>query len=149
MKELQGYEVVEEILKKQDTCGVRDMNEFKAAYEKKHPDTYVCVTRDDIYHIMSVYKDVFYWDNKREVFIKQHEIKCPVCGDTHYKFPNEEKFKKILTEKTTGFTVEEMKDAFLAGLNRGVFVASALRREPIDGDYPTYEEYMKKYNKPC
>ena len=94
MKELQGYEVVREILKTKETCGIRDMNEFRSAYEKKHPDTYVCITREDIYHIQYDYKDEFHWTG--EAFIKQESIICPVCGETYYKYPDNKKYNDVL-----------------------------------------------------
>jgi hypothetical protein len=94
MKELQSHEVVREILKKQDTCSIRDMNEFRSAYEKEHPDTYVCITRDDIYYVQHVFRDEFYWTG--EVFIRQESLVCPVCGETYYKYPDNEKYDGVL-----------------------------------------------------
>jgi hypothetical protein len=36
------------------------------------------------------------------------------------------------------------KNAFYAGLNRGIYVASVIKGEPIGGEYLTYEEYIEK-----
>lgn len=145
MREVQIYDVIDEILKTQDTCSLQDMIAFKSAYEKEHPNAYVCITRDDIYDAKYAYGIMFYWDDKRNVFIRQDSVECPVCNSEHLKYPNIEKFEKIQKAKTE-FTVEDMREAFNAGLNRGVYVVSVIK--PIDGDYPTYEEYIEEKLKP-
>jgi len=37
-----------------------------------------------------------------------------------------------------------LHEAFTAGLNRGIFIASVIQKQPIDGEYLTYEEYIEK-----
>jgi hypothetical protein len=49
---------------------------------------------------------------------------------------NNSKIKKVYTE-------EDIHKAFNAGVSRGVYVASVITRTPIEGDYPTYKEYIK------
>ena len=39
---------------------------------------------------------------------------------------------------------EDLHEAFTAGLNRGIFIASVIQKQPIDGEYLTYEEYVEK-----
>jgi hypothetical protein len=41
------------------------------------------------------------------------------------------------------YTEDDIHKAFNAGLNRGVYVACIIKRTPIEGDYPPYEEYIK------
>lgn len=52
---------------------------------------------------------------------------------------NNSNIKKIYTE-------EDIHLAFVAGLNRGIYVASIIMRTPIEGDYPSYEEYILQVN---
>ncbi len=43
--------------------------------------------------------------------------------------------------------LDDLKDAFAAGVNRGCYIASLLRGKAIDGNYPTFLEYVnKKYS---
>jgi hypothetical protein len=57
-----------------------------------------------------------------------------------------EKLKTII-EANKGFceySEEDIHKAFMAGVNRGVFVASVIVNQAIDGEYPTCEEYIAK-----
>ena len=42
------------------------------------------------------------------------------------------------------FDEDEMGDAFKAGHERGVYVASVITGKPIDGHYPQFDEFMHK-----
>jgi hypothetical protein len=96
MEELQADDVIRMVLKKQETCSIRDINEFKDKYNKKHPFVYVDVCRDNIEYVRQAYRTEFYWNNEKGYFIKQESIKCPVCGDIHYKYPDESTFQRIV-----------------------------------------------------
>jgi len=95
MKELDADDVVRMVLEKQETCTMRDISEFKSKYEKEHPDTYVCIYRDNVEYVKQAYRTEFYWDEEKGYFIKQESIVCPCCGDVHHKYPNTDKFNKI------------------------------------------------------
>jgi len=45
------------------------------------------------------------------------------------------------------YTEKDIEKAFNAGLNRGVYVASVIKRTPIDDCYLTYSEYIKTIKK--
>jgi len=99
MKELDADDVVRMVLEKQETCSMRDISEFKEKYEKEHPDTYVCIYRDNVEYVKQAYRTEFYWDEKRGVFIKQESIICPCCGVKHYKYPDTAKFNIIFQQQ--------------------------------------------------
>lgn len=44
------------------------------------------------------------------------------------------------------YSENDLREAFMAGFNRGVYVASVIIKQPIDSDYPTCEEYIKEKN---
>ena len=50
--------------------------------------------------------------------------------------------ENTIIETNKAFTEKDIYKAFYAGLNRGIYVASVIKGEPIEGDYPTYEEYI-------
>ena len=50
-------------------------------------------------------------------------------------------------ERNNVFSKEDMGDCFRAGYERGIFVASIITGNPIDGHYPSFDEHMKKYEK--
>jgi hypothetical protein len=52
----------------------------------------------------------------------------------------------VLKDKV--FAAEDLRAAFKAGLDRGVFVASVLMRSPIEGEYPSEMEYLAMVTKP-
>ena len=51
-------------------------------------------------------------------------------------------------EKDNGFSEQDMKDCFGAGINRGLGIAVAMTRRNTSflEEHPPYSEYMKKYN---
>jgi len=42
------------------------------------------------------------------------------------------------------FSEEEMGEAFRAGRERGVYIASVIVGRPINGEYPLFDEFIKK-----
>jgi len=42
------------------------------------------------------------------------------------------------------YSEADMRESYFTGFNRGIYVASVITRKPIDGDYPTYEQYIEK-----
>ncbi|RPI80669.1 MAG: hypothetical protein EHM34_09735 [Nitrosopumilales archaeon] len=105
MREIQAYEVIEEILKTQDTCSVRDINEYRDKHQYEHNQkeeeqgthdyVYFCVSREDLYFVMNAYAHAFYWDYKKEIFIRQEVVKCCCCDTEFLKYPDTEKFSRI------------------------------------------------------
>lgn len=93
MKELSVYDVLKILLKDKESCTVGDMSRFRDDYCKKHPYTYINITRDELGYVSP---KSFYFDHINNVFYKQKHVKCPICGDTHYKYPETKKFKKIV-----------------------------------------------------
>ena len=51
-------------------------------------------------------------------------------------------------ERDNGFSEQDMKDCFTAGVNRGVAIATLLinKDKSFLQEFPSYEEYMNKYN---
>ena len=51
-------------------------------------------------------------------------------------------------ERDNAFSEQDMHDCFTAGVNRGVAIATLLinKDKSFLQEFPSYEEYMKKYN---
>ena len=49
-----------------------------------------------------------------------------------------------LKYEKNSFNEEEMGEAFKAGHERGVYVASVITGRPIDGHYPQFDEFLHK-----
>ena len=49
-------------------------------------------------------------------------------------------------ERDNAFSRQDMKDCFAAGVNRGVTIAAIITKHDLGEEFPSYEEYMKKYN---
>jgi hypothetical protein len=49
-------------------------------------------------------------------------------------------------ETIQGFSKQDMKDSFFAGINRGVYIAAIITKRDLGEEFPSYEEYMKKFN---
>lgn len=52
----------------------------------------------------------------------------------------------IKSEKVQRFNEQDMHDCFNAGVNRGVTIAAIITHRDIGEEFPTYQEYMKKYD---
>jgi len=50
-------------------------------------------------------------------------------------------------EKNNAFSEQDMHDCFNAGINRGINIAAIIMKRELDEEFPTYQEYMKKYDK--
>ena len=48
-------------------------------------------------------------------------------------------------EKNYGFSEQDMHDSFNAGVNRGVTIAAIITKRDIGEEFPTYNEFMKRY----
>jgi len=48
-------------------------------------------------------------------------------------------------ERGNAFSEQDMHDCFNAGVNRGVTVAAIITRRDLGEEFPTYQEYMKKF----
>ena len=132
------------LLAEKDSCSISEVNQLSNEYMKDHPDTYIDSCRDTFYYYLNMYPDLYYWDYKAELIHKQAVIMCKFCGKIYRKYPDIEKYNAIV-EANKGYTEEDIHNTFFAGLNRGIYVASVIKGKPIEGDYPTYEEYFKKF----
>jgi len=50
-------------------------------------------------------------------------------------------------ERDNAFSEQDMHDCFNAGVNRGVTIAAIITRHDLGEEYPTYQEYMKRFEK--
>ena len=48
-------------------------------------------------------------------------------------------------ERDNAFSEQDMHDCFNAGINRGVTIAAIITRRDLGEEFPTYQEYMKKF----
>jgi len=92
MKDLSLYDVLEIILNDKETCTFTDLHNWKHKFNIKNPYVYVDITRDAIYTLP---KKIYYFDFSDNIFYKQIELKCPICGDPHYKYPENDKYTKL------------------------------------------------------
>lgn len=94
MKEISGSDVLGIMFEELNinSCTFYDINMWKRNYNERFPDVYVDVTRDVMSSIPS---NRYYFDYKNSVFYKQEQLKCPICGDVHYKYPENETYKKL------------------------------------------------------
>lgn len=101
MKELHAFDVIRMILETQDTCSYKDLNDFKAKYEKEHDNVYVSITKDDVWYGEEYCWDEYYWDEKRQVFIKEESVQCPCCEQIFYKHRHPELYNSVKKFKET------------------------------------------------
>jgi len=48
-------------------------------------------------------------------------------------------------ERNDAFSLCDMRECFAAGVNRGINIAAMLTKNAIGEEFPSYDEYMKKY----
>ena len=48
-------------------------------------------------------------------------------------------------ETVQRFTEQDMHDCFNAGVNRGVTIAAIITKHDLGEEFPSYQEYMKKF----
>ena len=98
MKEITVEPLLDKHFKKKETCTMVELYHLVQNYQKKHPDVYVMYDRDYLHTVLEWHKDKFYWDSKANLIRKQHEIKCPCCDTIFRKYPDEEKFDRIVVK---------------------------------------------------
>jgi len=52
----------------------------------------------------------------------------------------------LKSETVERFSEQDMNDCFNAGVNRGVTIACIITKRDLEAEFPTYREYMKKYD---
>jgi hypothetical protein len=95
MKEISGSEVLDIMFEELniESCTFYDINIWKINYNKRFPDIYVDITRNTTMN--SISPSFYYYDYKKSMFYKQYNLKCPICDDIHYKYPENDKYKKL------------------------------------------------------
>jgi len=99
MKEENVMIVLDVLLKKHDSCTLAAVYRGVQEYMKKHPDTYIDGSSDTLDYYLDAYPEKYYWDYKSELIHKQVNLKCPLCGVVHRKYPKQEEFMKIERKK--------------------------------------------------
>ena len=66
---------------------------------------------------------------------------CFASGQAAYIVLND-----LKSETVQRFTEQDMHDSFNAGVNRGVTIAAIITRRDTGEEFPSYQEYMKKYD---
>lgn len=98
MKELDTWDAMQMAFEyyNKDSITVLEFNQWVDKYQEEHPDTYAYICRNDIHHEHDCRR--IWWEIKyqnSDILHKQETIECPICGDTHYKYPDIEKFEII------------------------------------------------------
>jgi hypothetical protein len=95
MKEVKLEVVLDKHFKKKDTCTMQELYHAVENYRKKH-NVYVEYNNDTLIWTINVNADKFYWCHKDDLIHKQESHICHCCGSKHYKYPDVEKFNKII-----------------------------------------------------
>lgn len=144
MKEENITLILDILLKEKDSCTLPELYAAARKYMENHKYTYIDISGDEIDYYLTTYLDDYYYDSKKNTVYKQESIICKFCGAKHRKYPDADKFNAIVKTNKETYTEKDIHDAFMAGLNRGVYVASVIKHTPIDNVYPTCEEYIEK-----
>jgi hypothetical protein len=144
MKEEDITIILDALLKEKNSCTILELYAAARKYMEDHKDTYIDISGDTVDYYLYGYQDEYYYDNKGNIVYKQDAVCCKFCGTYHRKYPNIENFNAIINANKETYTEEDIHSAFNAGVNRGVYIASVIKHDPIDGEYPTYEEYITK-----
>ena len=51
----------------------------------------------------------------------------------------------LKSETIQRFNEQNMHDCFNAGINRGITIAAIITKQDLGEEFPTYQEYMKKF----
>jgi hypothetical protein len=99
MKTISAYEVIMAILAKKDTCYFYDINKYREAHWKTHPDEYLEVDRDSIMHAIGFAYEELYWvcdsAHTDDHIIRQEVFVCPIDGHKTLKYPDVERFEAL------------------------------------------------------
>jgi len=76
---------------------IQELARWSEIYLEEHPNYYIEKTRQDLLHEMN-YKRIYIEDQEygSDIIHLQESINCPICGDKQYKFPDVERFEKML-----------------------------------------------------
>jgi hypothetical protein len=137
--------ILDILLRDKDSCTLPELYAAARKYmEEEKGRVYIDISDDEVNYYLYNYLDDYYYNDKINTVYKQQEVFCKICNTRHRKYPNIEKFNSIVGSNKKTYTEDDIRNAFMAGLNRGVYVASVVTKNPIDGDYPCYEEYIQK-----
>jgi hypothetical protein len=95
MIEISADEIIDKLLKKKDSCTMREVYDACMKYRKKHTDTYIDASGDTVDYYIQANPDKYWWDYKAQLIRKQEILMCPLCEDKHRKYPNTEKFSRL------------------------------------------------------
>lgn len=96
MKLLSAWDAIQNTMRElgKDSITTFELNKWANKYVKEHPNVFVERSTDDIgyYHD----NNYIYWESRvsdSNIIHRQETIRCPICGDTHYKYPDVKKFE--------------------------------------------------------
>lgn len=98
MKELDTWDALQMAFEyyKKDSISIFELYQWIDKYQDKHPEVYLHICRDDIHHEHGCNR--IWWEiryNASDLLHRQESIECPICGETHFKFPNTKNFEKM------------------------------------------------------
>jgi hypothetical protein len=143
MKEENITFILDMIFKEKDSCTLPELYDAARKYMENHKYTYIDISGDEVDYYLYNYVDEYYYDSKKNTVYKQESAICKFCGTKHRKYPDIDKFNAIIAANK-GYGEKDIHDAFMAGFNRGVYAATLIKGEPIEGEYPTCEQYIEK-----
>ena len=115
MKTVNAYDVIMAILETKDHVTFYDINMYREAHYKTHPDEYLEIDRNSVLSAVDCAPEVLYWvcdarhDNDR--IIRQEVFVCPCCGNKILKYPDVERYDKLVasTHKLREYLVSRLK----------------------------------------
>ncbi len=118
MKIINAYDVIMAILETKDHVTFYDINMYREAHYKTHPDEYLEVDRDSVLSAVDCAPEELYWvcdarhDNDR--IIKQKVFACPCCGNKILKYPDVKRYDKLVasTQKLKKYLVSRLKQLY-------------------------------------
>ena len=144
MKEEDITLILDILLKEKDSCTLSELYDAARKYMENHKYTYIDISGDTVDYYLITYLDDYYYDCKKNTVYKQESVTCKFCGIKHRKYPNIEKFNAIIKANKETYNEKDIHDAFMAGFKRGVYATTLIKGEPIEGEYPTCEQYIEK-----
>lgn len=94
MKEISGFEVLSIMFKELniESCTNSDIYHWAKDYNERFPDVYIDHSNVAMQNIPESW---YYWNYIEGRYYKQIRLKCPICDDIHYKYPENTKYKKL------------------------------------------------------
>lgn len=96
MKQIDCFDAIKMAMGDKKSITIQELAKWSENYLEKHPSHYVERTRQDLFHEQA-FKRIYIKNQEfgSDIIHLQESVECPICGETHYKFPDVEKFEQL------------------------------------------------------